>query len=76
MRFKKKEEEIREELRIATSRLHNNILNEGAHGRVNELRDKMRGIEKRNTKGVAIYSRVKWEQIGDKCSRQFFQVVQ
>lgn len=70
MVFRKEEPETREELEMATTLLHNDIHNKDLQGR-----DNMRGIEKRNTKGAAIRSRVRWKQVGDKYSSQFFQVV-
>lgn len=35
----------------------------------------MRELEKWIAKGMAIHSRIKCKQFGDKCSKQFFQVV-
>lgn len=37
------------------------IYNEELQGEVNKLRDKMRGIEKRNAIGAVIRSRVQWK---------------
>lgn len=63
------------ELEEATKVLHHDIYNREAQGVVNNLRDRMKHIEKRNAKGATIRARMKWKQFGDKCSRQSFQIV-
>lgn len=69
MAFKVDELETKRDLEGATKALHMDIHNNEAQGPVNSLRDKMRGLDKRNAKGAAIRSRVNWKQVGDKCSR-------
>lgn len=75
MMFKRETLETKEELDAATNCLHNDIHNVELQGVVNRLRAKMRDIVERDARGAATRSRVQWKQIGDKCSRQFFQNV-
>lgn len=35
----------------------------------------MRSIDKKNAKRATVRGRVKWKQVGDKCTKQFFQAV-
>lgn len=73
--FKKAKLEIRGELTAITKLMHKDIYNKDLQREVNMLREKRIGIEKNNTKGATIRSRVQWKHVGDKCSRNFFQVV-
>lgn len=75
MAFKIMEMEVKEKLDEATKTLHSDTYNCEVQGLVNNLRDKMRRINKQNAKGVAVRSRVVWKKVGDKCSRKFFRVV-
>lgn len=73
--YKIEELDTKRELEEATRVLHHDIYNMEVQGVVNSLRDRMRHIEKRNAKGTTIRARIKWNEVGDKCSRQFFQTV-
>lgn len=75
MTFNMNEMNTKRELDEATNALHMDIYNKEAQGLVNSLKGKVRSIDKRIAKGTAIRFRVNWKQVGDKCSRQFFQVV-
>lgn len=73
--FKVVEEDTMREFEETTKVLHLDIYNKEQQGVVNGLRDTMRNTKKGNTKEVAIRGRMKWKHVGDKCSRQFFQVI-
>ena len=44
-------------------------------GEVNRLKKDMDEIETREVRGAVIHSRVKWQQVGDRCSAEFFKSV-
>ena len=67
--------DILAKLEIATASLHEDINNFEKQGEVNRLREVMGTIESRKAKGAAVKSRVKWQQVGDKCSKEFFRSV-
>ena len=62
-------------LEIATAILHEDIDNFEKQGEVNKLRHMMEGIETRKAKGASIRTRSKWQQVGDKCSKELFNAV-
>lgn len=62
-------------LKVATANLHGDINNFEKQGRVNRLREVMDNIEARIANGTALRSRVKWLQVGNRCSKEFFQAV-
>ena len=62
-------------LEIATANLHEDINNFEKQGEVNKLREVMRSVETRKINGTALRSRVKWLQVGDRYSKEFFHAV-
>lgn len=44
-------------------------------GEVNRLKKDLDEIETRKARGAAIRSKVKWQQMGDRCSAEFFKSV-
>ena len=62
-------------LEVATAHLHGDINNFEKQGEVNRLRELIGKIETRKAKGAALRSRTKWLQVGDRCSKEFFQAV-
>lgn len=75
MEFKKEEMEIKEELEVITKQLHYDMHNIGIQGGMSYLGDKLRGVDKGNAKGATIRSKMQWKQVGDKCSKKFFQAI-
>ena len=72
---KREELDIRANLKIVVTNLHEDIYNADKQGEVNELRQTSYGIETKNARGAAIRARVKWQKLGDKCSAEFFKSV-
>ena len=62
-------------LEVATAKLHEDIHNVERQGEVHKLKHIMGEIDNRKARGAAIRSRVKWQQVGDKCSAEFFKSV-
>lgn len=69
---KKEELDMRVNLEMASTVLHDNIYNVDKQGEVNQLRNKLKEIKTIKCKGVAIKSRVKLQKVGDKCIVEFF----
>ena len=62
-------------LEIATTILHEDIGNFEKQGEVSKLRHMMEGINTRKAKWASIRVRSKWQQVGNKCSKEFFKAV-
>lgn len=73
--FKRAKLDTRDNLEMTTTVLHNDIYNVEKPVEVNQLRNKLEGIETRKAKGTAIRSRVKWHKVRDKCIVEFFKSV-
>lgn len=67
--------DTKRELGKTTKILYMDIYNRDAQRLINDLKDRMRSKEKQTAKGTVIKSRMKWKQVGDKCTRQFFQAI-
>lgn len=73
--FKRVKLDTRANLELATAVLHDDVYNMDKQGEVNRLWNMLEYIEGRKAKGAAIRSRVKWQKIGDKCTKEFFKSV-
>ena len=72
---RKLELDILAKLEIASANLHEDINNFEKQGEVSRLEEIMKGIETRKARGAALRSRLKWQQVGDRCSKEFFKSV-
>ena len=75
MESKKLELDILVKLEIATANLHDDINNFEKQGEVSRLKKIIGRVESGKANGTAIRARVKWQQVGDKCSKEFFRSV-
>lgn len=73
--FKREELNTRANLELVTATLHEDMYNIDQQGEVNRLCSSLEEIETRKTKGVTIRSSIKWQQMGDKCTAEFFKSV-
>ena len=62
-------------LEVAMANLHKDVNSFEKQGEVNRLKNTIDSIETRKVIGAAIRSRVKWQQVGDRCSKEFFKSV-
>ena len=62
-------------LENAIAIIHEDIDNFEKQGEVKKLRHIIEGIETRKVKGTSISARSRWQQVGDKCSKEFFRAV-
>lgn len=72
---KKEELDIKAKLEIATTQLHHNMYNTEIQGEVSELSNALEEIEVWKARGAPIRSKLKWKQVGDKCTVEFFKYV-
>ena len=75
MKNKKIELDISAKLELATASLHEDINNFEKQGEVNRLRVVMGIVESGKAKCDVVRYRVRWQQVGDKCSKEFFRSV-
>lgn len=68
---KKEELDTRVHLEMATAVVYDDICNVDKQGEVTQLRNKLKEIETNKSNGVAIRSRVTWQNAGDKCIAKF-----
>jgi exonuclease III len=68
-----KEEELRTELVHAMEVLQREPSNLGAQSKLSEVSDQLKEFENQKAEGLRIRSRVKWNQVGDACTKEFFQ---
>lgn len=60
-------------VKVVIANPHENIYSFEKQREVNRLKNIMDSIETRKAKGAGIRSRIKWQQVGDRCSKEFFQ---
>ena len=73
--FRKVELDTKPNLELATATLHEDMYDVDKQGEVNRLKRDLDEIETRKARGAAIQSRVKWQQVGDRCTADFFKSV-
>jgi hypothetical protein len=62
-------------LEVATANLHEDINNFQKQEEVSRLKEVIVNIETRKARGAALRSRVRWQQVGDKCTKEVFRSV-
>ena len=72
---KKLELDTKANLELATVALHDDIHNPDKQREVEKLRYILGEVDNRKARGAAVRARVKWQQVGDKCSAEFFKSV-
>jgi len=72
---RKMQVDILAKLEIATAKLHENINNFEKQGKLNRLNEIIENIKIRRVERAVLRSRIKWQQVGDKCSKEFFRLV-
>ena len=73
--FRKEELDARAKLEVSIAALHEDVYNVDKQGEVSRLNNILEEIETRKARGATIRARVKWQQVGDKCSTEFFKSV-
>ena len=73
--FRKVELDARAKLEMAIATLHEDIYDIDKQGEVSRLTNILEEIESRKARGATIRARVQWQQVGDKCSAEFFKSV-
>ena len=73
--FKWEELNIKTNLEVATTELHNDIYNIDLQGKVGKYKHLLEESDMRKVKGAVVRSRVKWQMIGDKCTSDYFKSV-
>ena len=73
--FRKVELDTKPNLELATATLHEDMYDVDKQGEVNRLKRDLDEIETRKARGEAIQSRVKWQQVGNRCTADFFKSV-
>lgn len=74
--FRRKELDVRAKLECATVSLHKDVIYDmGKQGKVEELKNALEGVESRKAWGATIRSRVRWNNVGNKCSADFFKSI-
>ena len=59
-------------LEVVIANPHENIHSFEKQGEINRLKNIMDSIETKKTKRAGIRSRIKWQQVGDRCFKEFF----
>lgn len=72
---KKEELDVMVRPEVSIAHLYDDINNINNRGEVNELKRSIEGIETRKARGAAIWSRVKWKQVNEKCLAELFKSV-
>lgn len=67
---KREELNARANLEVATAKLHDDFHNEELQGVADMYKRTLEEIETRKARGATIRSRVKWQQVGDKCTEE------
>jgi exonuclease III len=68
-----REEELRADLAMAVENLQEDPTNLEAQSNLSETSDRLKDFENYKAEGIRIRSRVKWNQVGDACTKEFFQ---
>lgn len=72
---KKEELDIKAKLEIASTKLHEGMYNITLQGEVSKLSKAIEEIKIGKARGATIRSKVKWKQMEDKCTMEFFKLV-
>ena len=73
--FRKIELDARAKLEVATANLHNDIYNVELQGEVSRYKNILDEVDMRKARGIMVRSRVKWQKVGNKCTKEFFKSV-
>ena len=57
---------------MAVATLHEDVYNVDKYVKVNQLKHSLDEIETMKTKSATIRAKVIWQQVGDKCTADFF----
>jgi hypothetical protein len=64
---------LRQQLEAAVKELQADPLNIYWQGQLASSIDELQKFERRKAEGQRLRSRIKWKQVGDQCSKEFFQ---
>jgi hypothetical protein len=71
--YRKEEEQLRRRLQESVTNLQANPENDHWQEMAASCTDGLQKFEKRKVEGQLLRSRIKWKQVGDQCSKEFFQ---